>query len=148
VIYLFILLSFLSHSLRRMYCFKRIRKRRDDKCWVCRGQARMTRSHVLLHCSAAKLRQPERRRGKAKILVALSYWRTPGGKKGSLDFWDSQVWEELWRDVEEVRAARPGRVDRVKRRRGKLNISTSSLLLSYCFILLRGTHTALHTAYH
>jgi len=31
---------------------KRIRKRRDDKCWFCNGPARMSRSHVLLHPSA------------------------------------------------------------------------------------------------
>jgi hypothetical protein len=34
---------------------KRIRKRADDKCWFCHGPAKMTRSHVLLHCPAEKL---------------------------------------------------------------------------------------------
>jgi hypothetical protein len=35
---------------------KRIEKRQDDKCWFCRGRNRMTRLHVLLHCSNAKIR--------------------------------------------------------------------------------------------
>ena len=36
---------------------KRIRKpgHPDDKCWFCNGTARMTRSHVLLHCKNPKL---------------------------------------------------------------------------------------------
>ena len=33
----------------------RIRKRDDDPCWFCKGSARMTRSHVLLHCKDPKL---------------------------------------------------------------------------------------------
>jgi hypothetical protein len=37
---------------------KRIRKMTDDKCWFCRGPARMTRSHVLLHCPNERLRAP------------------------------------------------------------------------------------------
>jgi hypothetical protein len=28
----------------------------EDKCWFCQSSARMTRSHVLLHCPNAKLR--------------------------------------------------------------------------------------------
>jgi hypothetical protein len=35
---------------------KRIRKMAEDKCWFCQNSARMTRSHVLLHCPSAKLR--------------------------------------------------------------------------------------------
>jgi hypothetical protein len=35
---------------------KRIRKMVDDKCWLCQGSARMTRSHVLLHCPNERLR--------------------------------------------------------------------------------------------
>jgi ribonuclease HI len=34
---------------------KRVRKRRDDKCWFCEGRAKMTRSHALLHCPNATL---------------------------------------------------------------------------------------------
>jgi ribonuclease HI len=34
---------------------KRIRKRKDDHCWFCESQARMTRSHALLHCPNATL---------------------------------------------------------------------------------------------
>jgi hypothetical protein len=35
---------------------KRIRKMAEDKCWFCQSSARMTRSHVLLHCPNARLR--------------------------------------------------------------------------------------------
>jgi hypothetical protein len=36
---------------------KRIKKRRrEDKCWFCCGQSRMTRSHVLLHCRSDKIK--------------------------------------------------------------------------------------------
>jgi hypothetical protein len=35
--------------------FKRVRKRKDDKCWFCEGGAKMTRSHALLHCPNATL---------------------------------------------------------------------------------------------
>jgi hypothetical protein len=31
-------------------------KRADDKCWFCSGRAKMTRSHVLLHCPNPRLR--------------------------------------------------------------------------------------------
>jgi ribonuclease HI len=34
---------------------KQIRKMAEDKCWFCQTPARMTRSHVLLHCPNAKL---------------------------------------------------------------------------------------------
>jgi hypothetical protein len=34
---------------------KRIKKRRDDRCWFCRGDRTMTRSHVLLNCPADKI---------------------------------------------------------------------------------------------
>jgi hypothetical protein len=33
-----------------------IKKRKDDKCWFCDGEARMTRSQALLHCPNATLR--------------------------------------------------------------------------------------------
>ena len=33
---------------------KMIRKRTDDKCWFCQCSAKMTRSHVLLHCRDEK----------------------------------------------------------------------------------------------
>jgi hypothetical protein len=32
------------------------KKRRDNKCWFCRGRNRMTRSHVFLHCPYARIR--------------------------------------------------------------------------------------------
>jgi hypothetical protein len=28
----------------------------DDKCWFCQSPARMTRSHIVLHCPQTKLR--------------------------------------------------------------------------------------------
>jgi len=34
---------------------KGIRKRADDGCWFCQRSARITRSHVLLHCPNEKL---------------------------------------------------------------------------------------------
>jgi hypothetical protein len=35
---------------------KRIRKRDDDRCWYCfKNGRKMTRSHVLLHCTNARL---------------------------------------------------------------------------------------------
>jgi hypothetical protein len=42
---------------------KSIHKRADDKCWFCQGPARMTRSHVLLHYPAEKLRATSSNRG-------------------------------------------------------------------------------------
>jgi hypothetical protein len=33
--------------------FKRVRQRKDDKCWFCKEGAKMTRSHALLHCPNA-----------------------------------------------------------------------------------------------
>jgi hypothetical protein len=49
--------------------FKRIRKRRDDKCWFCAGDARMTRSHALLLCPNATL---------AAARAEAWEWRDPG----------------------------------------------------------------------
>jgi hypothetical protein len=34
---------------------RRIKKRREDKCWFCKGGAKMTRSHALLYCPNATL---------------------------------------------------------------------------------------------
>jgi len=34
---------------------KRIQKRADGNCWFCQGPAKMTRSHVPLHCLSEKL---------------------------------------------------------------------------------------------
>jgi hypothetical protein len=59
---------------------KRIRKMTDDKCWFCQSSARMTRSHVLLHCPNAKLRaaRAEAWEGKdprgVRVLLANSRW--------------------------------------------------------------------------
>jgi len=48
----------------------RIRKRADDKCWFCQVSAKMTRSHVLLHCRNLKL-----------VAAGLEAWegKNPGG---------------------------------------------------------------------
>jgi len=59
---------------------KRIRKRRDDKCWFCPGPARMTRSHVLLHCPSARLAAARveawegRDPGSIKVLLSNPRW--------------------------------------------------------------------------
>jgi hypothetical protein len=59
---------------------KRIRKMADDKCWFCRRPAKMTRSHVLLHCPNEKLRaaRMEAWEGKdpggARVLLANPRW--------------------------------------------------------------------------
>jgi hypothetical protein len=42
----------------------------EDKCWFCQTSARMTRSHVLLHCPNAKLRAAREKAWEGK---------TPGG---------------------------------------------------------------------
>jgi hypothetical protein len=34
---------------------RRIRKRADDRCWYCTADRKMTRSHVLLHCSNGRI---------------------------------------------------------------------------------------------
>jgi hypothetical protein len=52
----------------------------DDKCWFFQSSARMTRSHVLLHCSNAKLRaaRTEAWEGKdpggVRVLLANPRW--------------------------------------------------------------------------
>jgi hypothetical protein len=59
---------------------KRIRKMAEDKCWFCQTSARMTRSHVLLHCPNAKLRgaRAEAWEGKdpggVRVLLANPRW--------------------------------------------------------------------------
>jgi hypothetical protein len=59
---------------------KRIRKRTDYKCWFCQSSARMTRSHVLLHCSNAKLQSARdeawegRDPGGVRVLLANPRW--------------------------------------------------------------------------
>jgi hypothetical protein len=59
---------------------KRIRKQQGDKCWFCRGPARMSRSHVLLHCpndrlTAARLEAWEGKdRGGVRVLLANPRW--------------------------------------------------------------------------
>jgi hypothetical protein len=44
----------------------------EDKCWFCQSSARMTRSHVLLHCPNAKLRAAREEAWEGK---------TPGGAR-------------------------------------------------------------------
>jgi hypothetical protein len=57
---------------------KRIKKRRDDKCWFCRGWNRMARSHVLLHCSNVRIRAAREEAwegkdpGSARVLLSNS----------------------------------------------------------------------------
>jgi hypothetical protein len=59
---------------------KRIRKMADDKCWFCQSSARMTRSHILLHCPNAKLQgaRMEAWEGKdpggVRVLLASPRW--------------------------------------------------------------------------
>jgi hypothetical protein len=59
---------------------KRIRKRADDGCWFCQTPARMTRSHVLLHCPNAKLRAAraeaweDKNPGGVRVLLANPRW--------------------------------------------------------------------------
>jgi hypothetical protein len=62
--------------------FRRIRKRRDDRCWFCEGEARMTRSHALLHCpnatlAAARVEAWEGRNpGGVRVLLANPRWES------------------------------------------------------------------------
>jgi hypothetical protein len=59
---------------------KRIRKKADDKCWFCQSSARMTRSHVLLHCPNDKLRTARKEAwedkdpGGVRVLLANLRW--------------------------------------------------------------------------
>jgi ribonuclease HI len=62
--------------------FKRIKKRRDDRCWFCEGKAKMTRSHALLHCpnatlAAARVEAWEGRNpGGVRVLLANPRWES------------------------------------------------------------------------
>jgi hypothetical protein len=55
-------------------------KMADDKCWFCQSPARMTRSHVLLHCPNAKLRAARteawegKNPGGVRVLLANPRW--------------------------------------------------------------------------
>jgi ribonuclease HI len=64
--------------------FRRIRKRRDDRCWFSEGEARMTRSHALLHCPNATL-----------AAAGVEAWegRNPGGLRALLanSIWESRM---------------------------------------------------------
>jgi ribonuclease HI len=59
---------------------KRIRKRTDGGCWFCKGGAAMTRSHVLLHCSSARMSAARmeawegRDPGGLRVLLANPRW--------------------------------------------------------------------------
>jgi hypothetical protein len=52
----------------------------DDKCWFCQGLARMTRSHVLLHCPNERLwtaraeAWEEKDPGGVRVLLANPRW--------------------------------------------------------------------------
>lgn len=56
---------------RSVVYLKRIRKQRDDRCWICRSLVRMTRSHVLLH-------------GRNERLVAARTAAWEGGRPGGI----------------------------------------------------------------
>jgi hypothetical protein len=59
---------------------KRIRKRTDSGCWFCKRGAAMTRSHVLLHCSSARMSAARmeawegRDPGGLRVLLANPRW--------------------------------------------------------------------------
>jgi hypothetical protein len=59
---------------------KRIKKRTDDGFWFCKGGAAMTRSHVLLHCSSARMNAARmeawegRDPGGLRVLLANPRW--------------------------------------------------------------------------
>jgi hypothetical protein len=59
---------------------KRIRKMADDKCWFSVGPARMTRSHVLLHCPNERTRAVRmeawegKNPGGVRVLLANPRW--------------------------------------------------------------------------
>jgi hypothetical protein len=62
---------------------KRIRKREEDYCWYCRKKERkMTRLHVLLHCTNERLvaaRQKawgDARPGSVRVLLASPRWES------------------------------------------------------------------------
>jgi hypothetical protein len=52
----------------------------DDKCWFCQGSARITHSHVLLHCPNARLRAARteawegKNPGDVRVLLANPRW--------------------------------------------------------------------------
>jgi hypothetical protein len=52
----------------------------EDKCWLCQTSARMTRSHVLLHCPSAGLRAAReelwegKTPGGVRVLPATPRW--------------------------------------------------------------------------
>jgi hypothetical protein len=62
--------------------FRRNRKRREDRCWFCEGEAKMTRSHALLHCpnatlAAARVEALEGRiPGVVRVLLANPRWES------------------------------------------------------------------------
>ena len=64
-----------SGHWRSAVYLKMIRKRTDDNCWLCRDSARMTRSHVLLHCRNPRL-----------VVSRLEAWegKSPGGVRALL----------------------------------------------------------------
>jgi len=62
---------------------KRIRKCRDDNCWFCK-RPKMTRSHVLLHCTIAQLRAAREEAWEGK---------DPGGIRVLLN---NPRWERRW----------------------------------------------------
>jgi hypothetical protein len=53
----------------------------EDECWFCQGSARMTQSHVLLHCPNDKLRAARteawegKNPGGVRVLLANPRWK-------------------------------------------------------------------------
>jgi hypothetical protein len=71
---------------------KGIKRHREDRCWFCRDQHRMTRSHVLLHCHNDKIRAAREKAWEGKGPSGVTYWPTLGGRKTPpMDRWI--VWE-------------------------------------------------------
>ena len=74
---------------------KRIRRRIDDKCWFCRGQAKITHPYVLLHCLNARLSATRveawegRGPGGVRVLLASPRW-----EKRLLRFLELSGWGE------------------------------------------------------
>jgi len=57
-----------------------LKRIKDDKCWFCRGTARMSRSHMLLHCPDASLASARaevwegKNPGGVRVLLANPRW--------------------------------------------------------------------------
>ena len=76
---------------------KRIKKRRDDKCWFYHGP-RMSRSHVLLHCSNAKLRAAREEACEGRVPGGIRVLlNNPRWEQRLPRFWSHGAWAGWWR---------------------------------------------------